>query len=133
LGQQGHAEQARKAMSERAIDIETMLRQALAPVEPPAELKVRLETTLGSLIELAADELESWELSTLGDPKNWARLGRPAAAAVVGSAAAIGLVVLRTQRHRHRRRAQSSNLAELAIRTLRDGGREARRLLDDLH
>jgi hypothetical protein len=120
-------------MTERTIDIETMLRQALAPVEPPAELKARLETTLGSLVELAADELEAWELSTLGDPKNWARLGRPAAAAVVGSAAAIGLVVLRTQRNRHKRRAQSSNVAELAVRTLRDGGREARRLLDELH
>jgi hypothetical protein len=119
--------------SERAIDIETMLRQALAPVEPPAELQLRLETTLGSLIEMAAGELESWELSTLGDPKNWARLGRPAAAAVVGSAAAVGLVVLRTQRQRHRRRAQSRNVAELALRTLRDGGREARRLLDELH
>ncbi len=120
-------------MSERAIDIEAMLRQALAPVEPPEELRVRLESTLGSLVELAADELETWELSTLGDPKNWARLGRPAAAAVVGSAAAVGLIVLRTQRNRHRRRAQSSNVAELAVRTLRDGGREARKLLDELH
>ncbi len=119
-------------MNERTIDIETMLRQALAPVEPPAELQLRLESTLGSLIEMAADELETWELSTLGDPKNWARLGRPAAAAVVGSAAAVGLVVLRTQRQRHRRRAQSSNVAELAVRTLRDSGREARRLLDEL-
>jgi hypothetical protein len=119
-------------MSERAIDIETMLRQALAPVEPPAELQQRLETTLGSLVEMAADELETWELSTLSDPKNWPRLGRPAAAAVVGSAAAVGLVVLRTQRQRHRRRAQSGNVAELAVRTLRDGGREARRLLDEL-
>ena len=119
-------------MNERTLDIETMLRQALAPVEPPAELQLRLESTLGSLIEMAADELETWELSTLGDPKNWARLGRPAAAAVVGSAAAVGLVVLRTQRQRHRRRAQSANIAELAVRTLRDGGREARRLLDDL-
>ena len=119
-------------MSERTIDIETMLRQALAPVEPPAELQQRLETTLGSLVEMAADELETWELSTLSDPKNWARLGRPAAAAVVGSAAAVGLVVLRTQRQRHRRRAQSRNVAELAVRTLRDGGREARRLLDEL-
>ena len=81
---------------------------------------------------MAADELETWELSTLGDPRNWARLGRPAAAAVVGSAAAVGLVVLRTRRQRHRRRAQSANVAELAVRTLRDGGREARRLLDDL-
>jgi hypothetical protein len=120
-------------MSERAVDIETMLRQALAPVEPPAELKLRLESTLGSIVELAADELETWELSTLGDPKNWARLGRPAVAAVIGSAAAVGLVVLRTQRQRHRRRAQSRNVAELAFRTLRDGGREARRILDDLH
>ena len=119
-------------MNESTFDIETMLRQALAPVEPPAELQLRLEETLGSLIEMAADELETWELSTLGDPKNWARLGRPAAAAVVGSAAAVGLVVLRTQRQRHRRRAQSSNVASLAVRTLRDGGREARRLLDDL-
>jgi hypothetical protein len=119
-------------MNERTIDIETMLRQALAPVEPPAELQLRLESTLGSLIEMAADELETWELSTLGDPKNWARLGRPAAAAVVGSAAAVGLIVLRTQRQRHRRRAQSNNVAELAVRTLRDGGREARRLLDEL-
>jgi hypothetical protein len=34
--------------------------------------------------------------------------------------------------HRHRRRAQSSNLGSLAFRTLRDSGREARRLLDDL-
>jgi hypothetical protein len=120
-------------MNDRTVDIETMLRRAFVPVEPPAELQLRLESTLGSLIELAADELESWELSTLGDPKNWARLGRPAAAAVVGSAAAVGLVVLRTRRQRHRRRAQSSSVAELAFRTLRDGGREARKLLDELH
>lgn len=119
-------------MSDSTFDIETMLRKALAPVDPPVELQARLESTLGSLIEMAADELETWELSTLGDPKNWARLGRPAAAAVVGSAAAVGLVVLRTQRQRHRRRAQSSNVGELALRTLRDGGREARRLLDEL-
>jgi len=119
-------------MNERAFDIETMLRQALAPVDPPAELQLRLESTLGSLVEMAADELETWELSTLGDPKNWARLGRPAAAAVIGSAAAVGLIVLRTQRQRHRRRAQSGSFPELAVRTLRDGGREARRLLEDL-
>ena len=52
LVQEGHAEQGAD-MTDRAIDIETMLRQALAPVEPPAELKVRLETTLGlSLIHI---------------------------------------------------------------------------------
>ena len=120
-------------MSDGAFDIETMLRQALAPVDPPVELQVRLETTLGSLLDMAHEELDGWELSTLGDPKNWARLGRPALAAVVGSGAAVGLVVLRTRRQRHRRRAQSANMAELAVRTLRDGGREARRLLDELH
>jgi hypothetical protein len=119
-------------MNEGTFDIETMLRQAFTPVEPPMELQLRLESTLGSLIEMAADELETWELSTLSDPKNWARLGRPAVAAVVGSGAAVGLVVLRTRRQRHRRRAQSANVAELAVRTLRDGGREARRLLDEL-
>ena len=119
-------------MSESTFDIETMLRQAFAPVDPPVELQVRLETTLGSLLDMAHEELETWELSTLGDPKNWARLGRPALAAVVGSGAAVGLVVLRTRRQRHRRRAQSANVGEFALRTLRDGGREARRLLDDL-
>jgi hypothetical protein len=119
-------------VSDNTFDIETMLRQAFTPVDPPVELQARLETTLGSLLGMAHDELEGWELSTLGDPKNWARLGRPALAAVVGSGAAVGLVVLRTRRQRHRRRALSSNAGELALRTLRDGGREARRLLDDL-
>ena len=119
-------------MSEGTFDIETMLRQAFTPVEPPVELQLRLETTLGSLLDMAHEELETWELSTLGDPKNWARLGRPALAAVVGSGAAVGLVVLRTRRQRHRRRAQSSNVGELAVRTLRDGSREARRLFDEL-
>src|SRR3954447_16995531 len=119
-------------MTERTADFETMLRRAFAPVEPPLELQQRLETTPGSLIELAADEVDAWGLSSLRGPKNLARLGRPAAAAVVGSAAAVGLVVLRTQRQRHRRRAQSSSVGELAFRTLRDGGREARRLLDEM-
>lgn len=119
-------------MSERAADFELMLRQALAPIEPPAELEARLERTFGSLVEAAAEELESWELSAISDPKNWPHIGRPAAAVVVGGAAAVGLVLVRTQRQRHRRREQSRNVVDLAARTLRDTGREARRLLDDL-
>jgi hypothetical protein len=111
---------------------EIMLRQAFAPVDPPAELEARLETTLGTLVEMAAEELEAWELSTFTDPKNWTRLGRPAAAVAIGSAAAVGLVLVRTQRQRHKRRAQSANVVELAARTLRDTGREARRLIDEI-
>lgn len=112
-----------------AADIETLLRQALSPVEPPAELELRLEYTLGSIVRHAADELEAWELSAMRDPRNWLR---PAAAAVIGSGAAVGLVVVRTQRKRPRRWAQSSNLLDLAGRTLRDAGHEAKRLLDDI-
>jgi hypothetical protein len=113
-------------------DIEARLRAALAPVDPPAELELRLETTLGELVELAADELEAWELAAIKDPRNWPRaaLG-PAAAVLVGSGAAVGLVLLRTRRRRHRRRDQARGALDLAERTLRDVAREALRVFDD--
>ena len=115
-----------------AGDVETLLRQALAPIEPPAELRARLEDTLGSLVEAAAEELEGWELSAMRDPRNWpGQAVRPAAAVVVGSAAAVGLVAVRTQRKRHKRRAASANVFELAERTLRDVAAEARRIAED--
>src|SRR5271157_3673966 len=79
-------------MSEAAANFEGLLREALAPVEPPEDLVERLESTLTSITELAVDELEAWELSAMRDPRNWAR---PAAAVVVGSAAAGALVILR--------------------------------------
>ena len=114
-----------------AADLEALLRQALAPIEPPIELERRLESTLDSLVEAAADELESWELSAMRDPRNWpGQAVRPAAAVVVGSAAAVGLVALRTQRKRHKRRAASANVLDLAERTLRDAMSEAGRLTD---
>src|SRR5919199_6191102 len=95
-------------------DFEARLRQALAPVDPPADLEPRLEMTLGSLVELAAEELEAWELKSMKDPRNWPRtvLG-PAAAVVVGTGAAAGLVLLRTQRRRHKRRAQARGALDL--------------------
>jgi hypothetical protein len=116
-----------------SFDIEAALHRALAPVDPPVELEVRLETTLGSLVEMAADELEAWELSVLKDPRNWPRaaLG-PAAAVLIGSGAAVGLIVLRTQRRRHKRRAVSRGALDLAERTLRDAGREALRVFHDI-
>jgi hypothetical protein len=115
-------------MSSGAADFETLLREALTPVDPPADLTERMETTLVNLTELAQEELESWELSTMRDPRNWVR---PAAAAVVGVSAGSALVLLRV-RARHRSRAQqSANLLELAERTIQDFAEEARRILPD--
>ena len=114
------------------FDIEARLRAALAPVDPPEELAARMEVKLGSIVELAADELEAWELSSIRDPRNWPRAAlRPAAAVVVGVGAGAGLVVLRTRRRRHKRRAQAHNAFDLAERTLRDLGREALRVFED--
>jgi hypothetical protein len=113
-------------MSAGATDFEALLREALAPVEPPADLAQRVELTLVSLTELAHEELESWELSAMRDPRNWVR---PAAAAVVGVSAGTALVVLRV-RARHRvRKQRSNNMLELAQRTFQDAAEEARRLL----
>jgi hypothetical protein len=115
-------------MSSGATDFEALLREALAPVDPPADMAQRLETTLVNLTELAHDELESWELRAMRDPRNWVR---PAAAAVVGAGAGTALVLLRVRsRHRHRKQA-SGNLLELAERTVKDLAEEARRVLPD--
>jgi hypothetical protein len=111
-----------------ATDFESLLREALTPVDPPADLADRLEVTLVNLTELAQEELESWELSTMRDPRNWVR---PVAAAAIGAGAGTALVVLRV-RGRHRSRAQeSANFLELAERTLQDFAEEARRILPD--
>jgi hypothetical protein len=109
-----------------ATDFEALLREALAPVEPPADLANRLEVTLVSLTELAQDELDSWELRAMRDPRNWVR---PAAAAVVGVSAGTALVVLRV-RARHRvRKQRSRNAVDLVERTLQDAREEARRVI----
>ena len=42
------------------MDFERMLRQALAPVDPPESLKTRVETTLQELTDAAVDELEAF-------------------------------------------------------------------------
>lgn len=113
-------------MSAGATDFEALLRQALAPIEPPADMVQRLESTLVSLTELAQEELDSWELSAMRDPRNWVR---PVAAAVVGVTAGTALVLLRV-RARHRvRKQRSKNAVELVERTLQDAVEEARRIL----
>jgi hypothetical protein len=101
-------------MSDQAAgDFEEIIRRALAPVEPPEDLPMRLETTLRSLTEMAVDELESWELSAMRDPRNWVR---PVAAIAVGTAAGAGLIVL-GWRHQHRRQ-RSMRLAAGEVRRL---------------
>jgi hypothetical protein len=82
-------------MSEAIPNLEGLLRRALAPVDPPDDLSLRVEETLTSLTELAAEELEGWELSAMRDPRNWVR---PAAALVVGAGAGLALVVLQARR-----------------------------------
>jgi hypothetical protein len=103
-----------------------LLREALSPVDPPADLALRLEQTLVSLTELAQEELETWELSAMRDPRNWAR---PAAAAVVGATAGTALVALRVRSRHRSRKQQSANFFDLAERTLRDVAEEARRVM----
>ena len=113
-------------MTEAMSNLEVLLREALAPVEPPAALAERLESTLLSITEMAVDELEAWELSAMRDPRNWAR---PAAAIVVGSAAGAALVILRARRRTHDSPGSLGGARESAERAVRDLGRETRRLL----
>ena len=112
-------------MSASAADFESLLRQALAPVDPPADLVARLETTLVTLAQAAQEELESWELAAMRDPRNWVR---PAAAAVVGAGAGTALVALRVRSRHRARQQQSSGLVDLAGRVFRDVAEEALRI-----
>ena len=107
------------------MDIEQMLRRALAPVDPPERLKTRVEATLQELTDAAVDELEGWELSSMRDPRNWVR---PVVATTVGVSAGTALVVLRVRQERRRRAAQSRNPLDLAQRTLKAAVGEARKL-----
>jgi hypothetical protein len=89
-------------------DFEHLIKRALTPVEPPADLSLRLESTLTELTELAQDELESWELSAMRDPRNWVR---PVAAIAIGTAAGAGLIVLGWRRqHRQKRSLRAATV-----------------------
>jgi hypothetical protein len=115
-------------MSSGTTDFEALLREALSPVDPPADLTARMELALVSLTELAQEELETWELRTMRDPRNWIR---PAAAVIIGAGAGTALVVLRVRGRHRTRRQQSNSLRELAERTMHDIAEEARRVLPD--
>jgi hypothetical protein len=113
-------------MSAASGDFEGLLRRALAPVEPPADLVLQLETTLESLTELAAEELDGLELAAMRDPRNWVR---PAAAIVIGTGAGTALVVLRARRRAQQRRRADHPVSTAAERALHDVVPEARRIL----
>jgi hypothetical protein len=85
-----------------AADFESLLREAFAPVEPPAELADRVEERLRRISRLAIDELESWELESLSDPRNWTRIARPIAAGAVATGAGAALVLLAARRQARR-------------------------------
>jgi hypothetical protein len=93
--------------------VERLLRMALTPVEPPEALSDRLERGLSELTEAAADELADWELSAMRDPRNWVR---PAAAVVVGSLAAGGLVLVRARQQQKKRHTSGLKALERGLR-----------------
>ena len=111
-------------------DFEGLLRQALPPIEPPEDLGLRLESTLASLTDIAAEELDAWELSSMTDPRNWGKIVRPVAFGVVGAGAGVGLVALRVRQSRGKRRHLKDDPFEYAEQTLRAVADETRRLLD---
>ncbi len=109
-------------------NVEALLREALAPVEPPVRLTEQLESTLTALTEAAQEELDSWELAAMRDPRNWVR---PVIAAAVTVTAGTALVALRVRGRQQARGKQGSSLLEFAERTLHDIAEEARRVLPD--
>jgi len=102
--------------AEPTTDVESLLRSALRPIEPPEKLSGRLEETLSAVTEAAAEELSAWaeelsesELRSLRDPRNWVR---PAAAIAAGGIAAGGLVVVELRRRGTKSPSRLSGLAD---------------------
>jgi hypothetical protein len=111
-----------------SANVEALLREALTPVEPPVRMAEQLESSLTLLAEAAQEELDSWELSAMRDPRNWVR---PVVAATVTVTAGTALVALRVRARQQARGKQGSTLLEYAERTFHDIAEEARRVLPD--
>jgi hypothetical protein len=102
--------------AEPSRDVESLLRSALRPIEPPESLPGRVEETLSAVTEAAAEELSAWaeelsesELRSLRDPRNWVR---PAAAIAAGGIAAGGLVLVELRRRGDKRPNRLAGLAD---------------------
>ena len=111
-------------------DFETMLRRALTPVEPPADFALRFEQTLQNLTDIAADELDAWELGAMRDPRNWPGVARPVAAVAIGGVASAALVVVRVRGGRKKRRADAGDPFAYVEQTVKAVADEARRVLE---
>ncbi len=110
-------------------EFEGLLERALAPVEPPPALCDRVERRLTGLTEMAAEELDAWELAAMRDPRNWVR---PAAAVAVGTAAGAALVLVRARQRQRARRRGAGAWDELLTRaggSAREFAADARKLL----
>src|ERR671910_2365677 len=90
--------------TEHTGDVESLLRSALRPIEPPENLPGRMEETLSAVTEAAAEELSAWaeelsesELASLRDPRNWLR---PAAAVAAGGMAGGALLLIEMRRRK---------------------------------
>ena len=106
------------------LDLEALLTDALRPIDPPEDLRGRVENTLAAITEQAAAQLASWaeelsegELAALRDPRNWVR---PVAAVAAGTVAGGALVVLGMRRNR-RKPTGLRAAAEDALRSIRPG------------
>src|SRR5436305_12151856 len=95
-------------------EVERLLHNALAPVEPPGAMTERLERRLSELTATAVDELADFDPSALRDPRRWARL---VTAGVVAGTAGGALVLVRARQKQRRREAQG-------LRALQRGMRE---------
>jgi hypothetical protein len=102
--------------AEPSQDVESLLRSALRPIDPPESLAGRVEETLSAVTEAAAEELSAWaeelsesELRSLRDPRNWVR---PAAAIAAGGIAAGGLVLVELRRRGSKQPSRLSGLAD---------------------
>ncbi len=104
-------------MSE-SVDLEELLRRALAPVDPPSGLTERLESHLQRMTALAVEELEGFEPDALRDPRNWTRLAAAGGAIAAGTGAGAALLVLRARRNA--RRGDVARSASLAMRGARN-------------
>src|SRR6476620_6329163 len=83
-------------------DVESLLSDALRPIEPPERLSGRVEDTFAAITQAAAEELSDWaeelsesELRALRDPRNWVR---PVIAVGAGGVATGALVLLEMRR-----------------------------------